>query len=84
MMNKMADVAKLFGKELGEKFTIIDDNGEVIDACFNEAGIACFLPNGKKAFLVTPNILRKLLTGTYRIKKRRGKRKVTKYTLLLS
>jgi len=62
-MNKMAEVAKLFDKELEEKFTIIDDNGVVSDACFNEAGVACFPP------AVSANVLKKLLTGTYRIKK---------------
>ena len=33
-MNKMAEVAKLFDKECEEKFTIIGDNGVVIDVCF--------------------------------------------------
>lgn len=71
MMNKMAEVARLFGKELGEKFTIIcDDDLAIWDACFNEEGIACFAPNGAKTTLpVTSNVLKKLLTGTYRIKK---------------
>ncbi|MBO6178514.1 MAG: hypothetical protein J6M62_11310 [Selenomonadaceae bacterium] len=72
MMNQMAEVAKLFGKELGEKFTIIcDDDLAIWDACFSEEGVACFAPNnGAKTTLpVTSNVLKKLLTGTYRIKK---------------
>ena len=41
--NRMADVAKMFGKELGEPF-IIDLEGETFEGKFTEAGFkACFL-----------------------------------------
>ena len=62
-MNKMAEVAKLFDKELEEKFTIINDKDVAIcDACFNEEGVNCFPP------AVSAIVLKRLLTGTYRIK----------------
>jgi hypothetical protein len=37
--NKMPEVAKLFGKELGEEFTLIDENREKYRAVINKNGL---------------------------------------------
>ena len=39
--NKMAEVAKLFGKKLGERFKVKRDN-EVFDCVITRYGIYCF------------------------------------------
>jgi len=75
-MNKMAEVAKLFDKELEEKFTIIDDNGVATSGYFSEKGLIYFTPNGEETTIMH-NTLSKLLTGTYRIKKTPWKAKET-------
>ena len=37
--NKMKQVAAMFGKELGEKFTLIDENREKYKAVINRNGL---------------------------------------------
>ena len=37
--NKMAAIAQLFGKELGEEFTLIDENRETYKAVINKNGL---------------------------------------------
>lgn len=59
-MNRMADVAKLFGKELGEMFTAEIVDGESVGKCW-------FTPTGLEGQWLTGDradiFLVKLLTG---------------------
>ena len=58
--NKMAQVAALFGKKLGESFTIKDERyvfGENGFGYGNEHGVTCHVPS----------VLERLLTGRVKI-----------------
>lgn len=60
--NKMAEVAKMFGKELGERFTIRMDN-EKIDAMFMLNGLLLMGAYENPYIDVDVFVLRDLLTG---------------------
>ena len=61
-MNHMEEVAKMFGKELDERFTIYRDN-EKIDAMFMLNGL-CLMGAYENPYIdVDAFVLRDLLTG---------------------
>jgi hypothetical protein len=62
--NKMEMVAKLFGKNLGERFTV-ERHGEKFDCAITRYGIDCFFvyENPYMEFIVNALVLYDLLTG---------------------
>lgn len=65
--NKMADVAKLLGVELGEEFIIKNKNSMTFR--ITENGVQLFGVNGQW-YETNPEIINRLLTGDYEIKEK--------------
>jgi hypothetical protein len=60
--NKMAEVAKLFSKKLGERFKVKRDN-EVFDCAITRYGIYCFSVYENPYIDLNAFVLYDLLTG---------------------
>lgn len=61
--NKMAEVAKLFGKELGERFKV-KVNNQIYDCSFKEYGFDSYGAYENPYLDFDAFILQELLTGT--------------------
>ena len=61
--NKMADVAKLFNKKLGERFSVKVDN-QIYDCSFKEYGFDSYGAFNNPYLDFDAFILQELLTGT--------------------
>ena len=70
-MNHMAEVAKMLGVELGERFTIIDLDGEIMGtAIIDECGFKLIEYNVNYTNSWHQYALENLLTGKYIIKRK--------------
>ena len=70
-MNRMEEVAAMFGKRLGERFTIQDVNKNRYGAIFGEGGLA--VCGAENPFVDLDSFfLEGLLTGSYEIVEDKG------------
>lgn len=73
MKNKMQEVAKMFGLELGEKFDLISSNNKELSRCpyrFQERGIY-----DKDGYYMEGHVVSSLLNGNYKLVKKPWKPK---------